>query len=30
MFVVLLMQFRTESYGEVAEPNRFTLFPELL
>jgi len=23
-------QFRTEGYGEVAEPNRFTLFLELL
>ncbi|WP_189350409.1 MULTISPECIES: hypothetical protein [unclassified Mesorhizobium] len=26
----VLTQFRTEGYGEVAEPNRFTLFLELL
>jgi hypothetical protein len=25
-----LTQFRTEGYGDVAEPNRFTLFLELL
>ncbi|CDX47054.1 hypothetical protein MPLA_950034 [Mesorhizobium sp. ORS 3359] len=23
-------QFRTESHGEVAEPNRYAVFPELL
>jgi len=26
----VLTQFRTEGYGEVAEPNRVTLFLELL
>jgi len=26
----VLTQFRTESYGEVAKPNRYALFLELL
>ena len=29
-FRFVLTQFRTESYGEVTELNRFTLFLELL
>ena len=29
-YLFVFTQFRTEGYGEVAEPNRYTLFLELL
>ena len=30
LYLFVFTQFRTNGHGEVAEPKRYTLFPELL